>query len=122
MVLPPPSLVGCYHGLWAKKIDFPGYLTPISFDDIFIGCVVSKHNNTLAAIFETPTRANVRWRDAESLLRNKGAKITQGRGSRVRVLLNGIVGNFHEPHPRPEMCKAAVEDLRDLLQQAGIGP
>jgi hypothetical protein len=59
---------------------------------------VSKHDKTLAAIFAEPTRANVKWADIEALLNHRGAEITEGEGSRVRVLLNGIRAVFHRPH------------------------
>jgi hypothetical protein len=83
---------------------------------------VSKHDRTLAAIFSEPTRANVKWGDIEALLLNKGAVITEGEGSRVRVLLNGIKAVFHRPHPRPDTDKGALKSVRRLLLEAGIKP
>jgi hypothetical protein len=82
--------------------------------------VSNKHQKTLASIFENPVRADISWRDAESLLKALGAKITQGKGSRVRVFLNGIRATFHEPHPQKEMVKGAVQSLRGFLVSAGI--
>jgi len=79
----------------------------------------AQHRKTLAAVFERPTRANVRWREAVGLVRALGAEITEGRGSRVRFALNGRRAVFHRPHPRPEMVKGAVEALRDFLTEAG---
>jgi hypothetical protein len=84
--------------------------------------VSAKHDNVLASIFENPVRADIAWRDAESLLRFLGAEITQGRGSRVRVFLNGVRAVFHEPHPQKEMKKAAVRSLRGFLVSAGVQP
>ncbi len=79
-----------------------------------------KHEGTLAALFEDPVRANIAWRDVESLLKALGAEISEGRGSRVRVALNGVRAVFHEPHPEKEICKAAVRDVRAFLENAGI--
>jgi translation initiation factor IF-3 len=79
-----------------------------------------KQEKTLAAIFEEPVRANIDWHDVESLLKSLGAVITQGRGSRVRVSLNGVRAVFHEPHPEQEMQKGAVRSLRGFLMEAGV--
>jgi hypothetical protein len=81
-----------------------------------------RHRKTLEAIFERPTRANIRWTEVVGLLRAVGAEISEGRGSRVRMALNERRAVFHRPHPGPEMVKGAVEALRDFLTEAGVGP
>ena len=55
----------------------------------------------------------------ESLLLALGVEITEGKGSRVRVHLNGRKAVFQRPHPRKETIKAAVESVRDYLINAG---
>jgi hypothetical protein len=80
----------------------------------------SKQTKTLKAIFETPTRADILWSDIERLLQALGAEITQGRGSRVRVSLNGERAVFHEPHPEKETDKGAVKSVREFLENARI--
>lgn len=82
----------------------------------------SKNRKTLEDIFAIPVRANIRWPDAETLLRAHGATITEGAGSRVRIDLNGVRAVFHRPHPRPETDKGAVVALRKFLEEAGITP
>ncbi len=82
----------------------------------------SKNRKTLEDIFAIPVRANIRWPDAETLLRAHGATITEGAGSRVRIELNGVRAVFHRPHPRPETDKGAVVALRKFLEEAGITP
>ena len=62
---------------------------------------MSRHDDTLAAVFAEPVPANIRWRDIESLMKHHGAEITEGSGSRIRVALNGVRAVFHRPHPRP---------------------
>jgi hypothetical protein len=57
-----------------------------------------------------------------SLFKGLGAEITQGRGSRVRVVLNGVRATFHEPHPEKELGKPAVRSVRGFLIGAGEGP
>lgn len=80
---------------------------------------MSRHEKTRDAIFSEPTRADIRWNDAESLLIHLGAHREEGSGSRVRFELNGVRAVFHRPHPGKEMKKYAVEALRDFLTQAG---
>ncbi|MBK8164451.1 MAG: type II toxin-antitoxin system HicA family toxin [bacterium] len=82
----------------------------------------SRQRGTLAAIFETPTRADIDWDDVVSLLSGLGAEVSEGRGSRVRVALNGIRAVFHRPHPRKVTDKGAVKSVREFLVQAGVTP
>jgi hypothetical protein len=77
---------------------------------------------TLQAIFEKPTRADVRWTRIEGLVKALGGAVTQGRGSRVRLQLGERVATFHRPHPGPLAGKATVEDVRRFLENAGITP
>lgn len=81
-----------------------------------------KQSKTLAAIFADPVRANIAWNDVESMLGGLGAEISEGRGSRVRVALNGVRAVFHEPHPEREISKGTVRSIREFLVNAGIGP
>jgi HicA toxin of bacterial toxin-antitoxin, len=77
---------------------------------------------TLRAIFENPVRANIPWADIESLLRACGAEISAGRGSRVRIALNGVRAVFHRPHPQKEMDRGAVVSMCRFLIEAGVEP
>lgn len=81
-----------------------------------------KHVQTLSAVFAEPVRANIAWHDVETLFVWLGAEVTQGRGSRVRVVLNGRHAVFHEPHPEKEISKAAVRSVREFLENAGVEP
>ena len=82
----------------------------------------SRHQRTLQAIFENPVRANIVWADIESMLVACGAEISEGRGSRVRLALNGVRAVFHRPHPRKETDKGAVASMRRFLVEAGVEP
>ncbi len=82
----------------------------------------SKQRLTLKKIFETPIRADVGWREVESLLRALGGEISEGSGSRVRVALNGVRAVFHRPHPSPHTDKGAVKSVRRFLEEGGIRP
>jgi hypothetical protein len=77
---------------------------------------------TLEAIFEKPTRADIRWRSIVALFVALGGEITQGRGSRVRVALKGHRAVFHEPHPERITDKGAIEDVRNFLDGMRIRP
>jgi hypothetical protein len=84
--------------------------------------VRKKHQKTLEAIFEDPVRANIAWRDIENLLTALGAEISEGSGSRVRVILNDVRAIFHRPHPKPDANKGMVKSVRRFLQEAGVKP
>ena len=84
--------------------------------------ISSKQRNTLKAVFERPTLANIRWSDIENLFRTVGAKLTEGRGSRIRIELGNQVKTFHRPHPGKEAKRYAVEAARKLLRDHGIEP
>lgn len=80
----------------------------------------SKQAKTLKAVFETPARADIPWSEILRLFEALGADVSQGRGSRVRVQLNGERAVFHEPHPEKETDKGAVKSVREFLKNAGI--
>jgi len=77
-----------------------------------------RHRKTLGTIFENPARSDVVWIDVEKLL---GAEVSEGRGSRVRVYLNGVRA-VHRPHPRKETDKGALRSVQRFLLEAGVGP
>lgn len=80
----------------------------------------AKHRKTLEAIFARPERADIVWRDIETLFVALGGEVSEGSGSRVRVALLGIRAVFHRPHPQKEANKGAVKAVRRFLQEAGI--
>lgn len=81
-----------------------------------------KHGKTLQAIFVDPVPSNVLWSDVESLFRAADAEVSEGRGSRVRVSLNGVDAVFHRPHPEKETDKGALKSVRRFLNEAGVRP
>ena len=74
----------------------------------------------LASIFRTPIQSGIAWKDIEAMLIGLGAEISEGRGSRVRIALNGVRAVFHRPHPRKEADKGAIVSTRRFLIEAGI--
>ncbi len=79
-----------------------------------------KHADTLNAIFHIPILSNVKWSDIEALLISLGAKVLEGRGSRVKFFLNDRVAVFHRPHPQKETDKGALVSVRRFLEEAGV--
>ena len=82
----------------------------------------TKHQKILRTIFDSPVRSNIQWSDIEKLLFSLGAEISEGRGSKVRIALNGVRAVFHRPHPRKETDKGAVVSMRRFLTEAGEKP
>lgn len=81
-----------------------------------------KHQRTLEAIFAKPVQSSINWKDIETLLNALGATLEEGRGSRVRILLNEEEAVFHRPHPQKETDKGAVVSVRRFLENAGVKP
>ena len=65
-------------------------------------------------------RSNILWQDIEKLLEALGAELSEGRGSRIRIALNGVRAVFHRPHPRKETDKGAITSIRKFLTEAEI--
>ena len=80
----------------------------------------SKHRKTLVLVFTKPTPATLEWARIEALFIAAGAQTVEGDGSRVRFILNNVVGTFHRPHPAKEAKPYQVKDARLFLEQAGI--
>ena len=79
-----------------------------------------RHKKTLDAIFDIPVRSDIEWKEIEALFKALGGEITEGRGSRVRIALNGIRAVFHRPHPKKETDKGAVRSVRRFLKGSEV--
>ena len=80
----------------------------------------NRQKKTLEAVFTDPPSASIVWSDIESMLQALGARLSEGRGSRVRIELNGRFAVFHRPHPRPTTDKGSLKSLRRFLENAGV--
>jgi len=80
----------------------------------------SEQRRTLELILAEPTPATIEWKQVESLLRALGAEVQEREGSRIRISLNDARAVFHRPHPRNEIGRLAIRDLREFLKNAGI--
>jgi len=79
-----------------------------------------RHRKTLDAIFDTPVRSDIEWKEIEALFKALGGDISEGRGSRVRVALKGVRAVFHRPHPKKETDKGAVKSIRRFLKESEV--
>jgi len=79
-----------------------------------------KQRKTLNKILEKPERSDIPWSNIELLIIALGGEISEGRGSRVRVILNNVKAVFHRPHPEQVTEKGAVKSVRRFLKEAGV--
>lgn len=79
-----------------------------------------KNRKTLQAINHDPVSSGIKWTDIEAMLKGYGAELSEGRGSRVRIAINGVRAVFHRPHPQNETDKGVVKSMRRFLKEAGI--
>lgn len=82
----------------------------------------NRHRRTLEAIFREPVSGTIDWTDIETLLLAAGARLIEGRGSRVRFEKDGEVETFHRPHPAKEAKRYQVRAARDFLERIGVTP
>ena len=82
----------------------------------------NKHRKTLRAVFSSPIPGAIEWKAIEALLIAAGAKVIEGRGSRVRFVFGKVVATFHRPHPEKEAKPYQVRDARAFLEAIGVTP
>jgi hypothetical protein len=79
-----------------------------------------KQRLMLQKVFEKPDRSDILWKDIEGLFLALGGEIDEGRGSRVRVAINGVRAVFHRPHPERATNKGTVKSVRRFLIESGV--
>lgn len=79
-----------------------------------------KQRQTLNKILEKPERSDIPWSNIEALIAALGGEIFEGRGSRVRVVLNDVKAVFHRPHPERITEKCAIKSVRRFLKESGV--
>lgn len=82
----------------------------------------SKHRKTFAAIFAEPVSGTVERAAVERHLIAVGARVIEGRGSRVRFRNSGEVVAFHRLHPAKDAKRYQLRDGRDFLERLGVTP
>ena len=118
---PPAADAGVGQFIGSNEHQTICYLLTIAHSAI-VRAMNKKHQKTLESIFSKPAPSSLDWKRIEALFVNLGAQVIEGRGSRVRFELNGIVATFHRPHPQKEAKPYQVRDARKFLEQAGIRP
>jgi hypothetical protein len=78
-----------------------------------------KQRQTLERIFEKPERSDIAWSDIESLFIALGSEVSEGKGSRVRVILSDVKAVFHRPHPQRVTNKSTIRSVRRFLMESG---
>ena len=65
----------------------------------------------------TPTPADIRWAEIESLLTALGVSLIERAGSRVQLSTGSHAIVVHRPHPRPEASRHTVRDIAKFIDQ-----
>ena len=82
----------------------------------------NRHRKTLEAVFVEPTSGTLAWADIEGLLLAAGARVVEGRGSRVRFVCGDEMESFHRPHPAKEAKRYQVRAARAFLERIKVMP
>lgn len=82
----------------------------------------ARQRKTLAAIFSQPTPGNIRWNEIVSVMRSLWKVDEKRSGSRVAFTVKERTMVTHKPHPRTDVGRASIRDIRDFLKDAGITP
>ncbi len=80
----------------------------------------NKQKRTLQAIFQDPIQPNIKWFAIENLLLALGSEVKEGKGSRIRVTLNGKRKVFYRPHPQIIAGGERIKIVRAFLINAGV--
>lgn len=81
----------------------------------------SAQRKTLAKIWQKPTRNDITYQKAESLIKALGGHIKPGKGSHFKPRLRGFGATIKKPHGGAKhLDEGAVEDLRNLFKMAGV--
>ena len=84
-----------------------------------IGMLGRRHRRTLERMQATPTPADIRWEEIESLLGALGVSLVERAGSRVQLVKGSESIVVHRPHPRPETSRDTVRDMVKFIELIG---
>ncbi len=80
-----------------------------------------RHRRTLARMQATPTPADIRWEEIESLLSALGVNLVERAGSRVQLVKGTESIVVHRPHPQPAASRNTVRDIVKFIERIGEG-
>ena len=89
---------------------------------VSVPMMTGKQRKTLTAVFRDPVSGTIERAALEGLLIAAGARVIEGRGSRVRFEKDGEVETFHRPHPTKEAKRYQIRAARAFLERMGITP
>lgn len=83
---------------------------------------MSRRQKALARLCATPPPADLKWAELKAALEHLGYDVLTGAGSRRKFVHRETkqVISLHEPHPSPEVCKAAIADVVRSLRENGL--
>ena len=83
---------------------------------------MSKHQKALEKICTSPTPADIKWKDLQTVLDRLGYKMLKNSGSRRKFYHEGKDALFicHQPHPSPNVDKGCIADLAEHLKAYGF--
>ena len=76
-----------------------------------------RHRRTLERMQATPTPADIRWDEIESLLGALGVTLVERAGSRVQLVKEAESIVVHRPHPRPVASRDTVRDIAMFIER-----
>lgn len=76
----------------------------------------------LAAIFQNPPQAAIKWADIVSLLKAVGVTVENGLGSRVNFTKGANSLHGHRSHPGKEVKPYFVKAVQEFLIELGLSP
>ena len=82
----------------------------------------ARQKRTLAQVFADPVSGSIKWAAIENLFKAVGCRVVEGKGSRVKFEMNGVIASFHRPHPEPTAKRYQVRDAREFLTKLGAKP
>ena len=65
----------------------------------------------------TPTPADIRWVEIESLIFAMGVTLVERAGSRMQLVKGSDSIVVHKPHPRPETRRDTVRDILKFIER-----
>lgn len=82
----------------------------------------NNQQKTLKSLFDNPVKKNIKWTDVEKLIISVQGRISQGDGTRIRIVIGEQSLNIHTPHPHKELKPYQIRAIRKLFIEQGLVP
>ena len=80
-----------------------------------------RHRRTLERMQASPTPADIRLAEIESLMTALGVSLVERAGFRVQMTKGTESIVVQRPHPRPETRRDTVRDILKFIEGIGVG-